>query len=226
MITKERDDNVEKAILFDLDGTLTDSGEGIINCARMTLERFGLPVPSREEMRVFVGPPLGDTFVKFGVPPERTQEAIDIFRSRYVPIGKYENHPYPGIRKLLETLKAQGHKLFVATSKPEVTAVEVLEHFDLAKYFHLICGASLDQSRTTKDAVIAFLLEQNGRIDNAVMVGDTAFDVAGAAAHGIPTIGVAWGYGELEDIKRAGAAAIAETPEMLLELLNHWPNSM
>lgn len=212
---------MEKTILFDLDGTLTDSGEGIINCAQMTLERFGLPVPSREEMRVFVGPPLGDTFIKFGVPPERTQEAIDIFRSRYVPIGKYENHPYPGIRKLLEALKAQGHKLFVATSKPEVTAVEVLEHFDLAKYFNLVCGASLDQSRTTKDAVIAFLLEQNGRIDNAVMVGDTAFDVVGAAAHGIPTIGVAWGYGEAEDMKKAGATAIAETPEMLLELLNH-----
>ena len=149
---------MEKTILFDLDGTLTDSGEGIINCAQMTLERFGLPVPSREEMRVFVGPPLGDTFVKFGIPPERTQEAIDIFRSRYVPIGKYENHPYPGIRELLEALKARGHKLFVATSKPEVTAIEVLEHFDLEKYFDLICGASLDQSRTTKSEVIAFLL--------------------------------------------------------------------
>ena len=220
MISKERDDFVEKAILFDLDGTLTDSGEGIINCAQMTLERFGLPVPSREEMRVFVGPPLGDTFVKFGIPEERTQEAIDIFRSRYVPIGKYENHPYPGIRELLEALKAQGHRLFVATSKPEVTAIEVLEHFDLAKYFDLICGASFDQSRTTKSEVIAFLLEQNGRIDNAVMVGDTEFDVLGAAAHGIPTIGVSWGYGQVEDMQKAGAAAIADTPEGLLELLN------
>ena len=220
MISKERDDFVEKAILFDLDGTLTDSGEGIINCAQMTLERFGLPVPPREEMQVFVGPPLGDTFIKFGIPEERTQEAIDIFRSRYVPIGKYENHPYPGIRELLEALKAQGHRLFVATSKPEVTAIEVLEHFDLAKYFDLICGASFDQSRTTKSEVIAFLLEQNGRIDNAVMVGDTEFDVLGAAAHGIPTIGVSWGYGQVEDMQKAGAAAIADTPEGLLELLN------
>ena len=220
MISKERDDFVEKAILFDLDGTLPDSGEGIINCAQMTLERFGLPVPPREEMQVFVGPPLGDTFVKFGIPEERTQEAIDIIRSRYVPIGKYENHPYPGIRELLEALKAQGHRLFVATSKPEVTAIEVLEHFDLAKYFDLICGASFDQSRTTKSEVIAFLLEQNGRIDNAVMVGDTEFDVLGAAAHGIPTIGVSWGYGQVEDMQKAGAAAIADTPEGLLELLN------
>lgn len=211
---------MEKAIIFDLDGTLTDSGEGIINCAQMTLERFGLPVPSREEMRVFVGPPLADTFVKFGIPPERTQEAIDIFRSRYVPIGKYENHPYPGIRELLEGLKAQGHHLYVATSKPEVTAIEVLDHFDLSKYFQLICGASFDESRITKSQVIAFLLQQNGRIDNAVMVGDTEFDVIGAAAHGIPTIGVAWGYGEVEKMVSAGAAAIADTPEQLLQLLN------
>ena len=219
MITKERNDSVKKAVLFDLDGTLTDSGEGIINCAAMTLERFGLPVPPREEMRVFVGPPLGDTFIKFGIPAERTQEAIDIFRSRYVPIGKFENYPYPGIRELLETLKAKGHKLFVATSKPEVTAIEVLEHFDLAKYFDFICGATLDGSRTSKSDVIAFLLEQNGRIDNAVMVGDTAYDVTGAATHGIPTIGVAWGYGSVEEMKQAGAAAIADTPEALLELL-------
>lgn len=211
---------MNKAILFDLDGTLTDSGEGIINCAQMTLERFGLPVPPREEMRVFVGPPLGDTFIKFGIPEERTQEAIDIYRSRYVPIGKYENHPYPGMRELLETLNVQGHRLFVATSKPEVTAVEILEHFDLAKYFHMICGASMDQSRTTKSEVIAFLLKQNECIENAVMVGDTEFDVLGAAAHGLPTIGVSWGYGQIANMKKAGAAAIADTPEQLLKLLN------
>ena len=220
MITKERMDTVKKTILFDLDGTLTDSGEGIINCAAMTLERFGLPVPSRDKMRVFVGPPLGDTFVQFGIPPERVQEAIDIFRSRYVPIGKYENFPYPGIRELLEALNNQGHTLFVATSKPEVTAVEVLEHFQLSEYFQMICGAALDQSRITKSEVIAFLLEQNGRIDNAIMVGDTAYDVTGAAAHGIPTIGVSWGYGNVEEMKKAGASAIADTPEELLKLLN------
>lgn len=220
MITKERNDSVKKAVLFDLDGTLTDSGEGIINCAAMTLERFGLPVPPREEMRVFVGPPLGDTFIKFGIPAERTQEAIDIFRSRYVPIGKFENYPYPGIRELLEALKAQGHSLYVATSKPEETAMEVLQHFDLAKYFDRICGATFDGSRVSKSDVIAFLLEQIGRSDNIVMVGDTAFDVAGAAAHGIPTIGVSWGYGEVKDMVEAGAAAICENTDELLQLLN------
>lgn len=209
-----------KTVLFDLDGTLTDSGEGIINCAQMTLERFGLPVPSREEMRVFVGPPLADSFIAHGVPADRAEEAIAIFRSRYLPIGKFENHPYPGIRELLEALKRQGYRLYVATSKLEATAIEVLEHFDLARYFDRICGASLDQSRTSKSDVIAFLLENEGAAASTVMVGDTAFDVTGAAAHGIPTIGVAWGYGAVEDMVKAGAAAIADTPEMLLTLIN------
>lgn len=211
---------MSKTILFDLDGTLTDSGEGIINCAAMTLERFGLPVPSREAMRVFVGPPLWETFVKFGIPKERTDEAVEIFRSRYVPIGKFENTPYPGIRELLERLRAEGHKLYVATSKPEVTAIEVLEHFDLAGYFTKICGALMDKSRASKSDVIAYLLKENGCSQNIVMVGDTEFDVLGAAAHGIPTIGVAWGYGEVSEMEQAGAAAIARTPEDLFELLN------
>lgn len=211
---------MKKSILFDLDGTLTDSGEGIINCAKMTLERFGLPIPSPDELRTFVGPPLGDSFIKYGVPADRVEEAIAVFRSRYLPIGKFENHPYPGIQELLETLKAQGHKLYVATSKPEVTAVEVLEHFNLASFFDRICGATFDQSRVSKSDVIAFLLEQIGADTDAVMVGDTAFDVTGAAAHGIPTIGVSWGYGKVADMKKAGAAAIADTPEMLLTLLN------
>lgn len=211
---------MQKAILFDLDGTLTDSGEGIINCAQMTLERFGLPVPSREEMRVFVGPPLAQSFIAHGVPAERTEEAIAIFRSRYLPIGKFENYPYPGIRELLEALKAQGHSLYVATSKPEETALEVLNHFDLARYFDRICGATFDGSRVSKSDVIAFLLEQIGRSDNIVMVGDTAFDVTGAAAHAIPTIGVSWGYGEVKDMVDAGAAAICDNTDELLRLLN------
>lgn len=211
---------MQKSVFFDLDGTLTDSGEGIINCAILALEHFGLPVPTREEMRVFVGPPLGESFKKYGVPAEETEEAIRVFRSRYLPIGKFENYPYPGIRELLETLQAQGHKLYVATSKPEETAREVLDHFDLARYFERICGATFDQSRSSKSDVIAFLLQQNGSRENAIMVGDTAFDVIGAAAHGIPTIGVAWGYGKVEDMKEAGAAQIANSPEELLNMLN------
>lgn len=209
-----------KAILFDLDGTLTDSGPGIINCARLALEHFGLPIPTQEQMRIFVGPPLHETFMKFGVPADRTDEAIQVYRSRYIPIGKFENTPYPGIPELLEALVNAGHRLYVATSKPETMSVEILEHFGLAKYFTRICGASFDQSRSSKDAVIAYLLEETGERRHMVMVGDTKFDILGAKAHGIPAIGVAWGYGQVQDMVDAGAVGIANTTEELLEMLS------
>ena len=209
-----------KSIIFDLDGTLTDSGEGIINCAVLALEHFGLPVPDRETMRVFVGPPLRDTFAKFGVPEDRIEEAISVYRSRYIPIGKYENHPYPGISDLLEKLKTEGHHLYVATSKPETMSIDILNKFGLAHYFDLICGSTMDGSRDAKADVIAYLLSQIDTQCPACMVGDTAFDVIGAAAHGIPTIGVSWGYGDVADINAAGAIAIAHTPEELSRLLN------
>lgn len=209
-----------KTILFDLDGTLTDSGEGIINCASLALQHFGIDVPDRETMRQFVGPPLVDSFGKFGVPADQVDEAVKIYRSRYVPIGKYENAPYPGIYELLDNLLAQGHTLHVATAKPEDMSLDILNHFDLARYFTLICGASLDTSRNTKAAVIACLLEKAGRDSSMVMVGDTAYDVLGAKAHGIPTIGVAWGYGKVKDMEEAGAVGIAYSMDELLELLN------
>ena len=210
---------MKKTILFDLDGTLTDSGEGIINCVIYALERFGLPIPSRDALRYFVGPPLHESFIKQGIPADRAEEAVAVYRERYIPIGKYENTPYPGIRELLEILQSEGHALYVATSKPEQMSIDILEHFDLAKYFDLICGATMDTSRTNKEAVIAYLLEQSGRSGPIVMVGDTKFDVIGAKVHGIPCIGVSWGYGEPADMLKAGACAIANTPEQLLDLL-------
>ena len=209
-----------KSILFDLDGTLTDSGEGIMNCAVYALAHFGIPTPTEAELRTFVGPPLTETFARFGVPKDRLEEAVRVYRSRYLPIGKFENHPYPGIRELLEKLKADGHALFVATSKPETTSVEILQHFGMEGYFEKICGASTDFSRNSKEAVIAYLLDSCGARDNAVMVGDTAYDVIGAKAHGIPTIGVSWGYGLVEDMENAGAAAIAHTMDELYEYLS------
>ena len=210
----------QKAILFDLDGTLTDSGEGIINCATLALEHFGLPVPSREEMRVFVGPPLDKTFIQFGVPADKAKEAVDVFRSRYVVVGKFENKPYPGIHQTLDTLKKQGHRLFVATSKPEVTALEVLEKYELTPYFEQIVGATLDGTRSHKADVIAYLLNKIGNPQQILMIGDTEFDVLGAAAHNIPTIGVAWGYGKVSEMEAAGAISIAYTMEELLTLIN------
>jgi phosphoglycolate phosphatase len=204
-----------KAVFFDLDGTLTDSGEGIINCAILALEHFGLPIPSREALRVFVGPPLDQSFINHGVPADKTGEAIRVYRSRYTTVGKFENFPYPGVEELLQKLKNAGCRLFVATSKPEGMSVEILEKFGLAHYFEKICGATLDGSRSHKADVIAYLLSQVEDVENVVMVGDTAFDVIGAKAHGIDTIGVSWGYGKVSDMTDAGAVSIAHSMDEL-----------
>ena len=209
-----------KTILFDLDGTITDSGEGIINSALFALEHFRLPLPDRETMRVFVGPPLHETFVRFGVPEEKAEEAVAMYRKRYIPTGMFENTPYPGIEDLLISLKAKGYKLLVATSKPEWMAVDILKHFELDKYFDCICGASMDTSRSSKEAVIRYLLEKNGTAENMIMVGDTEFDVLGASEHNIPCVGVSWGYGSVEQMVSAGAIAIANTMQELLECLD------
>ena len=210
---------MKKTILFDLDGTLTDSGEGIINCVIYALERFGLPIPAREELRYFVGPPLHESFIKQGVPADRAEDAVAIYRERYVPTGMFENTPYPGVRELLENLKKEGHTLFVASSKPEWMCADILKHFDLANYFDMICGATMDTSRTNKEAVIEYLIQENGKTDNMIMVGDTKFDVLGAKAHNIPCIGVSWGYGSVAEMQESGAIAIAETMDELENLL-------
>ena len=210
---------MKKAVFFDLDGTLTDSGEGIINCATLALEHFGLPVPPREKMRVFVGPPLSETFRKFGVPEDKVDEAIAVYRSRYVPIGMFENTPYPGITAMLAALKQAGHELYVATSKPEGMATAILEKFKLSGYFDKIYGASLDGPRDSKDKVIAYVLEELGPRENIVMVGDTHYDVEGAAMYGIKTIGVSWGFGKVQDMVAAGAIDIVDSPAQLLKKL-------
>ena len=210
---------MKKNIFFDLDGTLTDSGEGIMKCAKLGLDHFGIGVPDYDALRSFVGPPLRESFVRFGVPADRAEEAVAVFRSRYNTVGKYENFPYPGIDTLLETLCREGYRLFVATSKPEVLAKDVLRHFELDRYFVQICGAASDISRDSKDQVIAYLLEQVGGREQAIMVGDTSYDVLGAKAHGIPTVGVSWGYGAVADMEKAGAIAIAHSMEELLALL-------
>lgn len=210
----------QKTILFDLDGTLTDSGEGILSCTQEMLRHFHLPVPDKKDMRFMVGPPLKESFPQFGVKPEDISKAIEIYRKHYEVTGIYQNFPYPGIKDLLCRLQAQGHILCVATSKPEYMAHIVLKHFDLAQYFHFICGAASDEKRSSKSDVIAYLLTQNGDKGNMIMVGDTIYDVQGAAAFGIPTIGVAWGYGNADDLTTAGAIAIAKDPKHLLALLN------
>ena len=206
-----------KQILFDLDGTLTDSGEGIMHCAELTLEHYGLPIPPRAEMRSMVGPPLRDSFLRFGIPHEELDNAVAFYRKHYLAVGQFENEPYPGIRQLLEQLTADGHKLYIATSKPETMAEGILRHFDLAKYFTIICGA-IPGGRSNKEEVIQHLLTTLCNHSNLIMVGDTIYDVQGAAFHNIPCIAVSWGYGEVNDMKAAGAQ-IAHTTQELYDLL-------
>lgn len=208
-----------KHILFDLDGTLTDSGEGIMHCAELTLQHYNLPVPTRTEIRSMVGPPLRDSFRRFGIAESELDNAVAFYRKHYLAVGQFENFPYPGIRELLEQLNNEGNRLYVATSKPETMAINILKHFELDGYFTLICGAATDGIRSTKEEVIEYLLEQLDNRENLVMVGDTIYDVKGAAHHSIPCLAVTWGYGVPEDMKAAGAQ-LASTMEQLYQLLN------
>lgn len=206
-----------RSIIFDLDGTLTDSGEGITKSIKPVLDHFGIPCASLNDLRFCVGPPLRDSFLRFGIAFEELDNAVAFYRKHYLAVGQYENQPYPGIHQLLERLMEDGNRLYIATSKPETMAADILQYFELKQYFTIICGA-VPGGRSTKEEVIAHLLTQLDTRENLVMVGDTIYDVKGAAFHSFPCIAVAWGYGEVENMKAAGAR-IAETAEELYELL-------
>ncbi len=207
-----------KNILFDLDGTLTDSGEGIMHCFEISLARFGLPIPPRSQLRKCVGPPLRDSYRRFGVPEDKMEEAVLCYRDNYDAVGQFENFPYPGIEDVLQALKNAGHRLYVATSKPEYMSINILTRYGLAQYFDIICGATVDGSRNTKEAVIAYLLDQLPDRGNLIMVGDTIFDVEGARVHGIPAIGVSWGYGNLTEMEKAGAVTVCTMDALIQEI--------
>ncbi len=201
-------------VIFDLDGTLTDSGEGIKKSAAYAFEQLGLPVPEDGELRKMVGPPLTVGFALLDVPEAKISEAVRLYRVRYNEGGgKYENRVYDGIEDCLKALKAAGRKLFVGTSKPEPLAREILSDFHLAPYFDYIAGASWDKSRQNKDDVLAYLLSVVGGADGTVMVGDTHYDVRGAHARDLPCIGVTWGYGARDELREADA--LTDTPEEL-----------
>ncbi|MCR4952399.1 MAG: HAD family hydrolase [Solobacterium sp.] len=203
------------AVLFDLDGTISDSAPGITRSVAHAFERLGMEVPPMESLRVFIGPPLSKTFPEFGVPEERVRDAIAFYRELYLTEGLFENEVYEGFEELLQKLKADGLKLYVATSKPEPLARTIIDHFGLTHYFDEIAGASMDASRETKDAVIRYLLEKIGENQKAVMVGDTFYDVEGANIHHLPCIGVSWGFGTKEDMLKAGAVTVVDTMEEL-----------
>lgn len=209
-------------ILFDLDGTLTDPGEGITNSVSHALEKFHIPVPERRELYKFIGPPLYQSFMEFyGLDREQALLAVDYYREYYRDRGIWENEVYAGIPSLLEQLKAAGKRLVLATSKPEEFALQILEHFGLRQYFELVAGSTMDSSRVEKADVIAYALEQQQIAPGpaVVMVGDREHDVLGAKKAGLDCIGVLFGYGTEPELQTAGAVHIAATVEELAGLL-------
>ncbi len=207
------------AVLFDLDGTLTDPYEGIARSVNYALERLGYPLPDERFMRSVIGPPLRDSFVHL-LGEEQADEAVRVYRERYLTIGLYENTVYAGIPELLADLRATGCRLFVATSKLIEPTHVILEHFGLTQYFAGVSGATLDGRIARKADVIAALLPQIGADrDQTVMVGDTPYDVLGARSHGLHCIAVSYGFGEIEELRAAEPFAHAPTVADLRRIL-------
>ncbi len=208
-------------ILFDLDGTLTDPGLGITNSVAYALKHYGIEVEDRKSLYPFIGPPLNDSFMKYyGFSPEKAMEAIFVYREYFRDKGLYENEVYEGVRELLEKIKDSKRKIVLATSKPEEFAVRILEHFDWIKYFDVVAGASMDEKRNKKGDVIAYAMEKgNFTREGTVMVGDREHDVFGAKENGLDSIGVLYGYGDRDELEKAGADFIAESVEDIYTFL-------
>ena len=209
-------------LFFDLDGTLTDPGLGITNAVMYSLEKYGLPIPERQELYKFIGPPLTWSYQTYcGFSEEQSIEAVKFYREHYSVKGLFENEVYPGIPELLALLRSAGKTIVVATSKPEKFAVQILEHFGLAEYFHHICGAAFDESRGTKHEVIEYAIGRCGGPERGsiLMIGDREHDILGAKASGLASLGVLYGYGSRAEHEAAGADAIAETVEELGAML-------
>ncbi len=208
-------------LLFDLDGTLTDPGEGITNSVVYALEKFGIHVSDKTTLYSFIGPPLVQSFMNFyGFSHDDANRAVECYREYFRDRGIFENVPYDGIREVLETLKTAGKTLIVATSKPEPFARRIIEHFGLAPYFTYVAGAGFDETRSEKWDVIEYALSTMDITDRnqAIMIGDRKHDIIGAKKTGLASVGVLWGYGNREELTAAGADVILEHPKELISL--------
>ncbi len=209
-------------ILFDLDGTLTDPGEGITNSVSYALKKFGIEAADRRQLYRFIGPPLIESFEKFyGFSGAQAQEAVAYYREYYTQKGIFENKVYDGIAQMLMALRSENRRLALATSKPEVFAQQILTHFSLDSYFEVTAGAKLDGTRTKKDEVILYALESLHVTDRSavIMVGDREHDIFGAKKTGIDSLGVLFGYGSCEELKQAGADYIAGSVQEIIKIL-------
>lgn len=207
-------------ILFDFDGTVFDTAEGITKCVQYALNKMGIEA-ELNELLCFAGPPLTEMFaLKYGMSEEKAQEATALYRERYKPIGWEECRPFEGMHELLQRLKQAGKTVAVATSKPEHLAVQILDKYGMIGDFDLICGAAPDGSRGKKWEVIEYALEVLGvSAEEAIMVGDRKYDVIGAKKCGLDCVGVRFGYAEPNELEEHGAVYIAETPDDLYEYL-------
>ncbi|MDE7107654.1 MAG: HAD family hydrolase [Clostridiales bacterium] len=211
-----------KNILFDLDGTLTDSFEGIANSALYALHKMGVTQYNKSNLNFFIGPPLYDSFGRiFDGDEQKVQRAVTLYREYFAECGWKVNRVYDGVPQMLIQLKDIGKTLLVATSKPELFARRIVEHFDLNKYFVFVAGASMDASRTKKASVIEYAIASTG-IDKAdtIMIGDRNHDILGAKQCGLKSMGVLYGYGDLPEHTAAGADYIAETPQDVVKILS------
>ena len=214
-------------LFFDLDGTLTDPAQGITNSFIHALKYFGIEIPSYEKLCSFIGPPLVDTFkTQFGFSDEQAAEGVKKYREYFAAKGLLENTVYPGIPELLSTLKQNGKKLVVATSKPEEYSIKIIEHFGLSQYFENVCGSLMDETRSKKDEVIEYAIERNHIADRSkiLMIGDRKHDMLGAKKCGISACGILFGYGSREELQINGADMIAGTVKDLELLLTGLPN--
>jgi phosphoglycolate phosphatase len=210
-------------VLFDLDGTLTDPGDGFVACISYALERLGCPPCSPAEIRRHVGPPLQETLARLIEDRAMIPEATAFYRERYATLGYLENAVYAGIEEALGELRSRGARLFVATSKPTVYAERILEHFRLRSYFRAVYGSELDGTRSNKSALLAHVVAQEV-IPDGVMIGDRAEDMRGARANGLQAVGALWGYGSRGELVAARAHLLCERPEDLQETLRRVGN--
>jgi len=212
-------------IFFDLDGTLTDSEPGILGCVRYAMDKLGIPTGDEVTAQNFIGPPLMNSFSNvYGLNEVDCRQAVAYYRERYATVGLFENSVYPGVPEMLQALKDAGKRLVLATSKPEVYTLRILEHFDLAKYFDHVSGALLDGSRDEKPEVLRHGMALCGLTDGegCAMVGDRATDITAGHGCGMLGIGVLYGGGDLAELQGAGAdhlaATVADIAPLLLNL--------